>query len=156
MRVLIVRHGHAVGADENSQRPLSSHGRVETEKTAKFIRQTGVTVQRIMHGPKLRAEQTAKIIADVINPPGGLVMAPQLTPDGPADPVIDELLTDDGDMIVSHLPQVERILGTLVTPLSSKSPVAFYTATAACVTREDGHAWLTWLVSPEFLNATDQ
>ncbi|MBM3581113.1 MAG: phosphohistidine phosphatase SixA, partial [Alphaproteobacteria bacterium] len=68
MRVYLARHGDAVEALENPRRPLSAKGRAEVERMASFLARGGVRPRRIIHSQKLRAGETAAILARVLAP----------------------------------------------------------------------------------------
>jgi len=63
MKLVLVRHGHALDERENSSRPLSELGHVQVEKSANFIKNSFPNDYfKIIHGPKLRAKESAEII----------------------------------------------------------------------------------------------
>ena len=66
MRLYLVQHGEAMSKDENPERPLTAKGRKNVTKTAKFLKKKGIRVRKIFHSTKLRAKQTAQIIASLL------------------------------------------------------------------------------------------
>jgi phosphohistidine phosphatase len=67
MKVYFVRHGEAVSSGVDPQRPLSEQGRADIRKIASFIKPLGITVEHVWHSGKLRAAQTAEILAESVS-----------------------------------------------------------------------------------------
>ncbi len=84
MLVYLVRHGEAVPDNVDPARPLSEKGRAEVEETAKQLLADGAKVDEIWHSGKLRAKQTAEIIARVLGVEK-VLEKPGLKPDDPPD-----------------------------------------------------------------------
>src|SRR3989338_4397800 len=93
MRLYLVRHGDATSAEENPRRPLSAKGRGEVERMASFLARSGVKPQRVVHSGKLRAGETAAILARALAPGLMLEEAESL---GPNDPVYAFLAAAQG------------------------------------------------------------
>jgi len=74
--VCLVQHGEAVSEEVDPRRPLSERGRAEVERVASFLARAGFRVSRIVHSTKLRARETAEILARHLGAPleeaGGL------------------------------------------------------------------------------------
>ena len=66
MKVYLVRHGDAVSSQFDPQRPLSEQGRADIQKVASFIKPLGISVEHVWHSGKLRAAQTAEILAGAV------------------------------------------------------------------------------------------
>ena len=67
MRLFIIRHGDAEDrshAQEDSERSLTAHGKEETRAVARQLVKYGVTCERIIASPLVRAHQTAVILRD--------------------------------------------------------------------------------------------
>ena len=64
MKVYLVRHGEAVSSQFDPQRPLSAQGLADIRKVASFIKPLQISVEHIWHSGKLRAAQTAEILAE--------------------------------------------------------------------------------------------
>ncbi|MEB2836918.1 MAG: histidine phosphatase family protein [Desulfurococcales archaeon] len=80
VRVCLVQHGQALSEDVDPRRPLSPEGRGEVERVASFLAFAGVRVLRILHSTKLRARETAEILARHLRPEGGVEEAGGLEP----------------------------------------------------------------------------
>jgi phosphohistidine phosphatase len=155
MRIYLVRHGEAVSDGEDPRRPLSPEGRRQVESVTGKARQAGVSPRHIFHSPKLRARETAEILARGLFPnalPNALPDAtgadirsiPGISPDDdPASAAeLAEVMAEDF-MIVGHLPHLPRLVGLL-----TGQSLSFSTATMVCLERE-GAVWcVKWIVKP--------
>jgi phosphohistidine phosphatase len=54
--------------DEDPKRPLSDSGREDVKRVASFLARSGVSAGRVLHSGKLRALETALLLADVLGP----------------------------------------------------------------------------------------
>lgn len=114
MKICIVRHGSAVsGAVHNQNRALTAQGERQAAGAGHWLAQQGLVAPRILTSPFLRAQQTARSIADCL----GLAVEnmPHLVPDGNLPPLLDDLSAQEQDLIlVSHLPLVGHLAAMLV------------------------------------------
>ncbi|HEY5992064.1 MAG TPA: histidine phosphatase family protein, partial [Candidatus Udaeobacter sp.] len=85
MIAYLVRHGDAVPAAENSERPLSPAGLEAVEQIARVARERQVRVSAIYHSGILRAKETAEILAKHLMPPSGVKAIAGLLPED--DPI---------------------------------------------------------------------
>lgn len=156
MQVFIMRHGQAaIEAASDAARPLTSQGVHESHQIATWLLAQGVTLQRALVSPYLRAQQTLNVLRDSFT----LLQEPEtikiLTPNGDAAQVSSylQLLAEQGVMsvlLVSHLP----LVGYLVTELCPIEPVPmFATSSMACIELSpQGNGKLLWQVSPGHLS----
>ncbi len=152
MRVYIVRHGAAADAANDSARPLSAKGRDEVTRLGKFVAHAQIKVAQVWHSPKLRAKETAELLAQTAQFGAALHVRDGLLPeDDPADIFAELEVMYDDVCIVSHMPFVSYLSSALL--LGGPHPVMrFETATMVCLEREALGAWrLVWLVNPSIL-----
>ena len=153
MRVYLVQHGEAVPADENPDRPLSDKGRTDVQRVASFLARS-VRVGRIIHSPKMRARDTAVLLAQALGP-GGLVeeAASGLAPNDSVEVAADLIAGWPEDtMVVGHLPFMDRLASRLVAGSEEANVAAFQPGTVVCLERADDGGWaLAWMVRPELL-----
>ena len=143
MKLYLVRHGEA---SQEGERALSEKGRAEVERVGEWARKAGVSPREIWHSGKLRAQQTAEILARHLQPPDGVQVKDELSPNDPVPPVI-ELLEDDV-MIVGHLPFLQNLATTLLTGREDPHIVDF-AAGAMMLLRGEAGSWrVGWLVPP--------
>lgn len=84
MKLYLVQHGEAEAADVDPERPLTAAGREAVSRLAGLLGARRIRVDRILHSGKLRASQTATILAESIGPGSALEarngIAPMDTP----------------------------------------------------------------------------
>jgi phosphohistidine phosphatase len=139
MRIYLVRHGEAGMPGGGGEPALTAMGVRQAESTADDAARTGVRVARVVHSGKLRARQTAEILAARLSPPGGVAAMDGLGPDSDVF-ALARLLESQTEalMIVSHLPLLDRLVGVLVTGDPGQILVGFSTAQMVCVEGRDG------------------
>ncbi len=139
--VIIVRHGDAVTADIDPQRPLSRHGVGEAERLAAALSKDGVTVSRVVHSGKARAMQTAGIVGRLIAPGVDPFQANGLNPDDDPSQVISALRAEPASILVAgHMPSVGRITLGLI-PNAPPTVANFWTGSAVRLTRHAEEDW---------------
>jgi phosphohistidine phosphatase len=159
MRLYLVRHGAAVSEEADPARPLSPRGKVQAEKIARFLKPLGISVRSISHSEKLRAAQTAGVLAGSVTSGEDVRERSGLGPMDPVESLADELGRETGDlMIVGHLPFLGRLASLLVVGNPEREIVTFREAATVCLEGTPnagdltGQEWrIDWTVSPETL-----
>ncbi len=141
MRLFLIRHAHALAADDDAQRPLSERGRQQTAHVASFFRTNGhLRAAQIWHSPLLRAYETAAGLATGLDLDAPLVETDGLSPfDDPkfmadrlaAYPPVHDLA------IVGHEPHLGTLASLLVSNRASPTLFHFKKATVLCLRRSD-------------------
>ena len=159
MKLYLVQHAEAVPAEDNPDRPLSDKGRSDVRRVASFLARS-VHVGRIVHSPKMRARDTAVLLAQALGP-GGVVeeAASGLAPNDSVEVAADLIAGWSEDtMVVGHLPFMGRLVSHLVAGSEEANVAAFQPGTVVCLERDDGGedgddgGWaLAWMVRPELL-----
>jgi phosphohistidine phosphatase len=148
----LVRHGEAVSKDEDPARPLTQSGRLAVERIAGWAASIDIRPDEIVHSGKLRAEQTAEILADYLMPTKGMSVRRGLGPDDDVRPLADSLAVADRKlMIVGHLPFLGRLVSLLVVGDADRPVVQFEVAGLIGLQFQDGQWRITCLVDPELL-----
>jgi phosphohistidine phosphatase len=151
--LFLLRHAHAgntmTSTGPDSDRPLSPKGEAQAERTARLIAAAGIPIEAIISSPKLRARQTAELVAEEIGAAVGL----DERLGGPLD--VDDLsvvLDDMGGqrvMLVGHDPDFSELAaqlsGTLRLPLK-KGALARIDVSLPL---QPGAGVLRWLLPPE-------
>jgi phosphohistidine phosphatase len=152
MKLLLVQHGDAVPKEQNPERPLSPQGHGQVEQLATFLGNAGLRLTRILHSGKLRAAQTAELLAEHLLPDGKPEATTGLNPNDPADEIAAQTGRWNEDVaLVGHLPHVAKLASRLLTGKEDAPIVAFVPGTAVCLDR-GGDGWsLAWMVRPELL-----
>ncbi len=149
MEVYLVRHGQAKPETQEPTQPLSERGREEVGRVARHAAALGIRVAEIRHSTKLRARETAEILAAHLAPTHGLREVDGLAPtDDPAAAcqVLEE--ARESLMLVGHLPHLSRLTSSLLVRDAGKEIVHFGNASLACLSRTDGGWRLEWLLTP--------
>jgi phosphohistidine phosphatase len=154
MRLILVHHGEAVPEEEDPERPLTPTGRADVERLSAFLAECGVAVPIIVHSGKLRAEDTATILAAKmpIAPQIGIVekVLPKDSPVWLAETVAE--WTED-TLVVGHKPFLSRFVSRLMLGAEQPYVVEFTPGTAVCLSRRAAsRAWaIDWIVPPTLL-----
>ena len=132
MDIYLMQHGAAVAEAEDPARPLSAAGRDAVERVAARVQAAGLQVDRCLHSGKLRAEQTATVLAAALG--ADVQIRDGLNPGDPVAPFADWLAHQaqrepDGSIaIVGHLPFLDRLASLLVGGAEDTHAVRFQNA----------------------------
>ena len=153
MKLYLIQHGEATPEEVNPSRPLTSKGSQDVKKIASFLAQAGLGLISIRHSGKLRARQTAEIIAASLGPGCQVQQAENLSPNDPVRNLIEEIGKMNTDlMVVGHLPFLGKLASALLTGSKSKNPVAFRQGGVVCLQRNEDQTWqVAWMVTPDVL-----
>jgi len=151
MRIYLVQHGEAKRKEEDPARPLTEKGRSEVERVGRFLARIGVRIDRILHSGKLRAAQTAELMAKYVKPMERIEAVDGLDP--LADPRIwaERLDKSEHDlMLVGHLPHLKRLASLLLTGRDDLEIVRFRYAGVVCLEKDE--TWsILWIIRPDML-----
>ena len=152
MRHFLVRHGEAKAAFEDPACPLNERGAEAVRRMAAWAALAGVEVTQIRHSGKRRAEQTAALLAERLNPPAGVVVTLGLKPDDEVRPVAEALRSEPAPvMVVSHLPFLGRLADQLLEGSACGRGIRFQTAEIVCLSTLEGKWWVDWVMAPDSL-----
>jgi phosphohistidine phosphatase len=156
MELYLVQHGEATPKEANPARPLAERGRADVLRVARAVHAAGVAVSAIFHSGKLRAQQTAEIIAAELQVAQEPAVLDGLSPnDDPATvaAALDSLQLPA--MLVGHLPHMSRLCSLLLTGDPEQLTVRFRMGGIVCLTKEDSEAWrVGWMLTPQVIPAT--
>lgn len=156
-RLYILQHGGAVSKDEDPDRPLSAEGRLDIQRLARQVDGGGlggdVDIRRILHSGKLRAEQTALIIAGSLESTVNPELCSSLKPNDNADEFIEgqgliQNMAAGNILIVSHMPFVSKLCSTLLTG-SAEVEFDFTPGTLVCLFYEYEEWSMECMIRPE-------
>jgi phosphohistidine phosphatase SixA len=152
----LLRHAHAGDPEAwdgpDASRPLSDKGRAQSERLGRLLADRHFRPDLLLTSPKLRALQTAQIVADRLGVP--VVVEDRLG--GPLDEArLEAILADHGDpstpLLVGHDPDFTE----LVEALSGATNVPMRKGALARIDVErpvrSGGGILRWLVPPDLL-----
>jgi phosphohistidine phosphatase len=138
VKFYLVRHGEAVPANQNPQRPLTQAGRQEVERVAQLAGARNIQVSVIFHSGILRAKETAEILAAQLHPEIDVRQLDGLLPED--DPMIAKAeleVAQQSIMLVGHLPHMKRLAALLVAGDPQRDVVDFGPATMICLSYEN-------------------
>lgn len=150
MDLYLVQHGEARRESEDPERPLTDRGRAEAERVARAATRAGLRVDRIVHSGKLRARQTAEILASALEPPQGLGELNGLAPSD--DPGAARAFAESAAgtlMLVGHLPHLSRLSSLLLADDPSREIVLFRMAAIVALSKEETRWRLRFVLTPE-------
>jgi phosphohistidine phosphatase len=150
MEIYLVRHGEAESELVEPTQPLRERGRAEVTRIARHAAQVKVVVAEIRHSTKLRAKQTAEILAAHLKPVRGLHEVDYLAPT--ADPGMAQDAVEaavDPLMLVGHLPHLARLASLLLVGDPNREIVRFRPGAIARLERAERGWVLGWVITPE-------
>ncbi|WP_100623384.1 phosphohistidine phosphatase SixA [Candidatus Coxiella mudrowiae] len=154
MKLFCVRHGHAEQLlNAAGKRPLTQEGTDEVSKVAAYLKHRGVHVVHLMHSGKLRAQQSAEIMAAAVAEGQAIEVCPLLGSDHPTVPLI-HLIQEwhDDTMLVGHMPFISQLVSALILGKDSYNILRFPPGTVVCLERIENHHWiLNWVVRPDLV-----
>lgn len=147
-----MQHGAAVEEEVDPQRPLTEVGENQVRRVAAFAAVHGIALDRVVHSGKLRAEQSARLLAG----PLGCSRVDALPGMNPGDPVsafaATELDPGSGQRlaVVGHLPFLDRLTSLLLAGDESARIVGFCNGGLVALTGVNDRGWtLAWAITPE-------
>ena len=115
MAVYIVQHGKSLPKEADPERGLSEDGIKDVKRIADVAKAYKIGVSEINHSGKKRAEQTARIFAEVLSPSKGFRKIEGIGPMDDVKPFSRQLNSKNNMMIVGHLPFLEKLVSFLIT-----------------------------------------
>lgn len=150
--IYVMQHGEALSKDEDPERPLTHHGTQDAENLAARLRDAGVEIDDILDSGKLRARQTAEVLARQLAPESGPETMDGLGATDPVEPVVDQVAGWTRRVaLVGHMPFVARFAGALVNGDPERSPVSFVPGTMVALQYEEDAWRIAWMIRPELL-----
>lgn len=154
MKLYLVQHAEALSKDQNPRRTLSQKGQADAIKMAAFLFEADVQVDEVVHSGKVRAEETASVLAKTVC----LGQAPKeiegLKPNDSTDHMFNAAQACGGDlMAVGHQPFMARMVSRCLTGFEDGITVQFEPGSIVCMERADDGVWgLNWMQRPGMLS----
>lgn len=132
MKLYLLRHGVAAEPDsrkypDDAARPLTSKGKKKLRRSAEVLAAMEIVCDALLTSPLPRAVQTAEIAAGGLQLKKGLLIAPELAPDGDPKALIDRINRDfpaaEAIMLVGHEPSLSRLISVLLTGRANGVPL---------------------------------
>jgi phosphohistidine phosphatase len=153
MFLYLIQHGDAKKEEEDPSRPLSAKGIEDVKKVESYISRLNIEVEEVLQSGKLRAKQTAEIMAEKLEIEKGISETDGLAPLDDAS-IWEERLKKRHDslMLVGHLPHLGKLASLLLCEEKDKNVIAFKMGGIVCLKRDDTGSWsLQWMITPETL-----
>src|SRR5512135_1355404 len=147
-----MQHGKAAREQDDPQRPLTARGRADVGRVAAAAQVAGVRLDACLHSGKLRAKQSAELLAAAL---GDATVEPAegLAPNDPVAPVARWLngREDAAVAVVGHLPSLDRLASLLLAGDDTAGVVAFRMGgLVKLVPQGPGESYaLAWALTPE-------
>lgn len=155
MDLYLMQHGEAKAESEDPARPLSERGRQEVERVARHAARLRLGIVLVEHSGKLRARQTAEIVASCLEPRPRVEERAGLAPNDDPDDLARALRdASEPQLLVGHLPHLARLVSLLVVGDAARPILAFRMGALVALRREAEEFRLGFVLSPELV--TDQ
>jgi len=152
MKLYLIQHGEAKSEAEDPERSLTARGEEEVKRILKAGKALNIRPSMIYHSGKLRAKQTAEIIAGGLNIPDNSVQAVEgLNPLDDAHSWAERISKETQDlMIVGHLPFLGKLTSLLLCGDESARLVLFRYGAIVCLDQKEDRGWaVRWILTPE-------
>jgi phosphohistidine phosphatase len=150
VEIYLVRHGEAEPELVEPAQPLRERGRADVTRMARHAARIKVNAAEIRHSTKLRAKQTAEILATHLDPVHGLCEADYLEPGADPGRAQDAAQTAvEPLMFVGHLPHLARLTSLLLVGDPHREVVRFQPGAIARLARTERGWVLGWMLTPE-------
>lgn len=153
MRLYVVQHGEAQPEAVSAERELTPQGRLDAGRLADLLGARGVRAARVYHSGKMRARQTAEILAARLAPATSPEVLPGLNPNDPVQPVAAQARAWNEDtLLAGHQPFLGRLATLLAAGREDPPVLAFQQGSIACLERNPAGGWeIAWMLRPELL-----
>ncbi|MFQ6108739.1 MAG: phosphohistidine phosphatase SixA [Candidatus Aminicenantales bacterium] len=150
MKLYLVQHGIAVPEEVDPQKPLSQEGKAQTQKMADYLRLRNIMVDCLWHSHKLRARQTASILAPSVSA-SEIQERDDINPLDPVSSFPEKIQSLRKDvMIVGHLPFLAKLASLLLAGSEENPFIAFRNSGVVCMEYEE--IWkMLWALTPELV-----
>ncbi len=149
MYLYLIQHAQSKPKEEDPQRGITQNGERVTEQMADYFKRLKPRIREIWHSDKLRARQTADIMANSIGLKEKLIEKPGLAPMAEVLKIKEQLMAiEDNIMVVGHLPHLARLSSVLLSGDQEAELIRFSNSAIVCLEREGRHWQLAWMVVP--------
>jgi len=152
MKLYLAQHGEAKSEVEDPERSLTSKGEKEVISVSKTAMSLPIRPSKVFHSGKLRAKQTAEIIANALKIPDPSVQSVQgLNPNDVIQPWAERISKEKEDlMLIGHLPFLEKLTSFLLCGDENARLVLFRYGAIVCLDQKEDKRWaVRWILTPE-------
>ncbi|QTS83742.1 phosphohistidine phosphatase SixA [Coxiella endosymbiont of Amblyomma nuttalli] len=153
MKLYCVRHGHAEQLPNKSgERPLTQKGIEEINRIATYLAYRDVHAIHVMHSGKLRAQQSAVILAEAVAKNQLIEVCELLGSDHQIALLIDRVQEwHDDTLLVGHMPCMSQLVNTLILGDDYPDILRFTPATVVCLEQFENRWILNWVLRPDLV-----
>lgn len=155
MKLYLIQHGEAKSEAEDPERPLTARGEKEIMAVSKVAGSLQIRPLKIYHSGKLRAKQTAEIIASGLKISDSFVQpVPGLNPSDDIQPWVERISKEKEDlMLIGHLPFLEKLTSFLLCGDENARLLLFRYGAIVCLEQKEDKGWaVRWILTPEMAN----
>ena len=152
MKLYLIQHGEARSEAEDPERSLTAKGEEEVKRISEAAKGLNILPSKVYHSGKLRAKQTAEMIADALNISDPSVQAVQgLNPNDDIRPWAERISKETKDlMIVGHLPFLDKLTSLFLCGNENARVVLFRYSAIVCLDQKEDRRWaVRWILTPE-------
>lgn len=156
MLVHLLRHAHAgdwsTWTGPDAARPLTDKGRAQADRLGRFLAGQGFRPDVIVSSPKVRAVETARIVADHVDVPvtidERLGAAVDLTV---VEAILDDHEAPERPLLVGHDPDFSELVAILCAAAGVPMRKGSFARIEVDRPLQPGTGTLRWLVPPDLL-----
>jgi phosphohistidine phosphatase len=150
MAIYLVQHGKSLSKDIDPEKGLSEEGISEVQRIAEVAAGYGCIVKKISHSGKKRARQTADIFESALAPKEGVEGINGINPMDDVAVFSGSMAVEDNQMLVGHLPFMERLTSYLITRSTEIPVFKFQNDGIVCLDKHpDTKTWIIkWALMP--------
>jgi len=153
MSLYLVRHAHALSAEEDPARPLSQRGRKQVAALAAFLRGTeAFQTAEVWHSPLARSVETAQLLVAALELDARQLEVAGLEGDDDPAIVAEQLRNRTRPLaVIGHEPHLSALASLLVAGETEPARFILKKAAVLALEKTDGAWAVRWQVSPEIL-----
>jgi phosphohistidine phosphatase len=151
MKLYLIQHGEAKSEAEDPDRSLTAQGEEDVRGVARAAKRLDIRPSKVYHSGKLRAQQTAEIVANALKVP--MESAQGLNPNDDVRPWAEQISKETKDlMIVGHLPFLEKLTSLLLCGDETVRLVFFRYGAIICLKQKEDKGWaIRWILTPKMV-----
>ncbi|MEW5804267.1 MAG: phosphohistidine phosphatase SixA [bacterium] len=156
MKLYLIRHAQPKSYEEDPRMPLSDLGQKIMRKISEHAAdRMNLVISQIWHSDKLRAKETAAILAESLGITDKMKEQKGLGPNDDVFPMQNRLTEVEGNLaIVGHLPFLSKLASLLLCGRTDAGMIRFETGSIVCLSRDDYDNWtLDWMITPDIIGS---
>ena len=154
MKLYLIQHGEAKTEKEDPERSLTEKGKDEVKRISEAAKRLNIGPLKVYHSGKLRARQTAELIAGALKISAPSVQAVQgLNPNDDVRPWAERISKEMEDIIiVGHLPFLDKLASFLLCGNENARVLLFHYSAIVCLDQKEDRRWaVRWILTPEMV-----